>query len=100
MSDCFGLAAGGAGGAGAGVGAGRMGDHCDAMAELIGCWGEGMRACLAAWKHGIDQRSRDGASAEGGERSDESICIKWSTLTERALVAAIDRQRARQVSCR
>lgn len=99
MGDCFGLAAGGAGGAGAGVGAGRMGGHCDAKAELIGCWGEGMCACLAAWKHGIDQHSQDGASAEGGERSDESICIKWSNLTERALVAAIDRQRARQVPC-
>lgn len=69
MGDCFGLAAVGVG---AGVGAGRMGGRCDAMAELIGCWGGGMRACLAAWKHGIDQRSRDGASAEGGKRSDET----------------------------
>lgn len=58
-------------GAEAGVGAGTMGGRCDAMVELTGCWGGGMRACLAAWKHGIDQRSRDGTSAEGGERSNE-----------------------------
>ncbi len=100
VGDCFGLAAGGAGGAGAGVGAGRMGGPlwCNGWADRLLGWGDAcMPGCMEAW----DWSALTGWGICRGRREERWVYLyKVEHSDWESSSGSIDRQRARQMSCR